>query len=79
MQWLLLLLCPLMILFCMKGMHKGSYKEGHTKHFNNQSNEIKSLQMQLLNLQEQNRQLADEVRSLKNLENQKIITLTKAN
>ena len=63
MQWLLLLLCPLMMLFCMKG-HKGS----HTKHSNIHSDEMKTLQKQLLNLQEQNRELADEVKTLNNQE-----------
>lgn len=70
MQWLLSLLCPLMMLFCMKGMFTGGKKDCHTKQSNNTSDDMKFLQMQVQQLQEQNRKLADEVSLLKNPESQ---------
>jgi cell division protein FtsB len=82
MQWLLLLLCPLMMLFCMRGMHTGGKKDchsNHSMHSNSSSDEIQSLQKQLKTLQDQNMKLADEVKSLKNQDRQNVISLTKTN
>jgi hypothetical protein len=65
MEWLLYLLCPLMMLFCMKGMFTGGKKDCHSKQVNNSTDEMKSLQMQVRNLQEQNMKLMDEMKSFK--------------
>ncbi|MCM3443355.1 MULTISPECIES: DUF2933 domain-containing protein [Metabacillus] len=65
MEWLLYLLCPLMMLFCMKGMFTGSKKDCHSKQVNNSTDDMKSLQMQVQNLQEQNMKLMDEMKSFK--------------
>ncbi|MGM0867508.1 MAG: DUF2933 domain-containing protein [Bacillota bacterium] len=83
MEWLLYLLCPLMMLFCMKGMFTGGKKDCHSKQVNNSTDEMKLLQMQVQNLQEQNMKLMDEMKSFKqanvtsisnNDTNQKIIS-----
>jgi Protein of unknown function (DUF2933) len=65
MEWLLYLLCPLMMLFCMKGMFTGGKKDCHSKQVNNSTDEMKSLQMQVRNLQEQNMKLMNEMKSFK--------------
>ncbi|MGM0878194.1 DUF2933 domain-containing protein (plasmid) [Bacillus sp. CMF21] len=65
MEWLLYLLCPLMMLFCMKGMFTGGKKDCHSKQVNNSTDDMKSLQMQVQNLQEQNMKLMDEMKSFK--------------
>jgi hypothetical protein len=59
----------------------GRKKDCHTKDSNKNSSpeDMKSLQIQLQNLQEQNMKLAEEVRLLKSQENQKGISLTKIN
>jgi hypothetical protein len=63
----------------MKGMFSGSKKDCHIKHSNPPLDEMKFLQTQVQQLQEQNMKLADEVKSLKNQEKQKVISLSKTN
>lgn len=55
MEWLLLLLCPLMMIFMMKGMHANS----HNDHNNQETkNEVE-------NLKKQNELLSTELSNLK--------------
>ncbi|PGT79579.1 DUF2933 domain-containing protein [Bacillus sp. AFS040349] len=75
MEWLLFLLCPLMMLFCMKGMFSGGKKDCHSKQ--NNSENLKSLQMQVQNLQEQNMKLMDEMKSHKQASENKVISISK--
>lgn len=67
MEWLTLLLfaaCPLMMLFCMKGMF--SKKDTVKSHsVASQPSEIQSLQVKMADLMEQNHQLMKEVEGLK--------------
>lgn len=77
-ETLLLLACPLMMLFCMKGMFSGSKdsKGNHT-----QQSEIQSLQIKMADLMEQNHKLTQEIDDLKrNQDNQSsnVIQLKKA-
>ncbi|WP_394141623.1 DUF2933 domain-containing protein [Cytobacillus oceanisediminis] len=65
MEWLIYLLCPLMMLFCMKGMFSGGKKDCNTKKTSNSSDDIKSLHMQVQILQEQNMKLMEDMKSLK--------------
>ncbi len=65
MEWLLYLLCPLMMLFCMKGMFTGGKKDCHSKQVNTPSEDMKSLQMEVKKLQEQNMKLVDEMKELR--------------
>ncbi|CAM3686799.1 hypothetical protein GCM10009865_43480 [Aeromicrobium ponti] len=66
MERLLYLLCPLMMLFCMKGMFSGGKKDC-TKKTSNSSDDIKSLHMQVQILQEQNTKLMEDMKSLKTI------------
>ncbi|MDC3412250.1 DUF2933 domain-containing protein [Aquibacillus sp. 3ASR75-11] len=73
MSWVLLLLlaCPLMMLFCMKGMSSGN-KEEKTANQNavqqgNQGNasEVEALQIKMAVIMEQNHELMNEIKSIK--------------
>ena len=55
MQWLLLLLCPIMMIFMMRGMHSGSQNE----------KDDEQLKQDLENLKEQNDILSSELSDLK--------------
>lgn len=63
-QWLLLLLCPLMMLFCMKGMSHGGKKDCHSHNKGKNLADIDGLQKQVSNLIEQNTKLSEEVKHL---------------
>ncbi|MGY4111446.1 DUF2933 domain-containing protein [Aeribacillus pallidus] len=77
MEWLIYLLCPLMMLFCMKGMFTRGKKDCHTTQSTNQLNELKSLKMQVKNLQEQNMKLMEEIELLKQTDDSNVIILSK--
>ncbi len=78
-EWLTLLIllaCPLMMLFCMRGMHGG--KKGHAHHHSNgdekqtltakgevSQQQWETLQTQMAALTEENRHLRQEVESMK--------------
>lgn len=64
MEWLLYLLCPLMMLFCMKGMFTGGKKDCHSKQVNVQNSDMKSLQMEVENLREQNVKLMNTMKAI---------------
>ena len=55
MQWLLLLLCPIMMIFMIRGMHSGSHNE----------KDDEQLKQDLENLKEQNDILSSELSDLK--------------
>ncbi|MFB8703734.1 DUF2933 domain-containing protein [Enterococcus faecalis] len=55
MQWLLLLLCPIMMIFMMRGMHSGAHNE----------KDDEQLKQDLENLKEQNDILSSELSDLK--------------
>jgi hypothetical protein len=62
--WLLLLACPLMMLFCMKGMftgNKDSKKESSSSNVSQQ--EMQQMQIQMAELMEQNQKLKKEMQS----------------
>lgn len=63
-QILLLLACPLMMVFCMKGMFSGN-KNKKSDHQQDSSTELQSLQIQMADLIELNHNLTKEVQSLK--------------
>lgn len=70
MTWLqivALLACPIMMLFCMKGMFtkNGCHKESHGKQ-EFVSNDIQLLKIRLDELSDQNRNLMNEIQSIKN-------------
>jgi Protein of unknown function (DUF2933) len=58
MEWLVYLICPLMMLFCMKGMLPGK-KNCHD------SNELSAVKKQLEIVSEQNKKLSERLNSLK--------------
>ncbi|WP_141432575.1 DUF2933 domain-containing protein [Bacillus sp. 03113] len=58
-QYLLFLLCPLMMIFCMKG-HGGSHKH-------QDSHITRDLNRKVVNLQEENKKLKNEVDSLSSI------------
>ncbi|MFD1736727.1 hypothetical protein ACFSCX_09125 [Bacillus salitolerans] len=65
MEWILYLLCPLMMLFCMKGLFSGGKKDCNTSNSINISNkELDDLRKQLGNVIEQNKILTEEVKYL---------------
>jgi translation elongation factor P/translation initiation factor 5A len=68
MDWslLLLLACPLMMLFCMKGMFTGN-KDSKTSstQSNASQHEIQQMQIQMADLMEQNQKLMKEMQSVK--------------
>ncbi|OXT17190.1 hypothetical protein B9K06_12585 [Bacillus sp. OG2] len=64
MEWILYLLCPLMMLFCMKGMFSSDKKNCHTTNKGNHSEDINELKNQVHNLMDQNKKLSDEVKHL---------------
>lgn len=55
MEWLLLLLCPLMMIFCMKGMG------GHKHHSSHSS---KDLNVKMTDLEQENMKLRKEIDAL---------------
>jgi hypothetical protein len=61
-QYLLLLLCPLMMIFCMRG-HLGGHKHNH----NNESHSMNDLDKKVGNLLEENAKLRKEVADLSNM------------
>jgi len=72
MQWvqiLAFLACPLMMLFCMKGMFSGKGRHNHTNGGHSQgsstSEEVKSLQIKVAELMEQNHHLSKEIQPVK--------------
>ncbi|WP_229683016.1 DUF2933 domain-containing protein [Virgibacillus oceani] len=73
MNWelLILLACPLMMLFCMKGMFGGNKNKDLKEDSNNnqlqssQQDELQSVQLKMVDLMEQNHQLMEEVKALK--------------
>jgi hypothetical protein len=73
MDWslLLLLACPLMMLFCMKGMFTGNKdkkSENNAIQQGNQAevpNEIQSIQLKMAELMEQNHELMNEIKEIK--------------
>ena len=74
MQWLQILAvlaCPLMMLFCMKGMFGGkghhSHKNSGQSHWASTSEEVKALQIKMAELIEQNNKLTKEIQALKNV------------
>lgn len=77
MEWLLYLLCPIMMLFCMKGMFTGGKKDCHSKQGNTSTEDLKALQMQVQNLQEQNMKLMDEMKSFKQANENNVISISK--
>ncbi|WP_419879554.1 DUF2933 domain-containing protein [Brevibacillus centrosporus] len=68
-QIIILLACPLMMLFCMKGMFSGK-KERHDKTVHQQASptELQQLQMKMGELMEQNHNLLKEIQSIKEKE-----------
>ncbi|MFZ3579089.1 DUF2933 domain-containing protein [Virgibacillus sp. DJP39] len=69
-EFLLLLACPLMMLFCMKGMFGGNKNKDSKENSNSQlqtsqQEELQSVQLKMADIMEQNHQLAKEVKSLK--------------
>jgi uncharacterized protein (DUF3084 family) len=75
MDWALLLLlaCPIMMLFCMKGMSggnkdkdaKGKKTKGKEMQPQVSQQEMQSLQIKMADMMEQNRELVKEVKALK--------------
>jgi len=64
-QILPLLLCPLMMLFCMKGMFSGNKdKNKESNHQQVSATELQALQIQVADLIEQNHNLKKEVQLL---------------
>lgn len=62
-SWLLVLVCPLMMIFMMFGM-KGSHSHGHGQGQASPSNVDQGVQQQLSELREQNELLRREVKKL---------------
>lgn len=68
MNWelLLLLACPLMMVFCMKGMFSGSKNKEVKKEAQQlRQGDLQTVQQQVAELMEQNNKLIEEVHSLK--------------
>ena len=72
MSWelLILLACPLMMLFCMKGMFSGNKNKDSKEKSNSQlqisqQEELQSIQLKMADIMEQNHQLMEEVKTLK--------------
>jgi hypothetical protein len=80
MEWLTLLLfalCPLMMLFCMRGMFTGNKKESNKPHnitSSSEPSEMQSLQLKMAELMEQNHQLMKEVESIKQIKTSKAVS-----
>lgn len=78
MNWTLLLLlaCPLMMLFCMKGMSGGSKKTDHDSGQPQVSQQdMQRLPIQMADLIEQNHKLTSEIESLRS-KSSNVIELT---
>lgn len=66
MEWLLVLACPLMMLFCMKGMFTGNKEKKESSPQSNVSQqEMQQLQIQMGEMMEQNNKLMNELESRK--------------
>ncbi len=64
MEWLLLLACPLMMLFCMKGMFTGNKdKKENSPQSNVLQQEMQQLQIKMGEIMEQNHKLMKELES----------------
>ncbi|WP_050183915.1 DUF2933 domain-containing protein [Domibacillus robiginosus] len=63
-QIVALLLCPLMMLFCMKGMFRG-HKHSHSDQQQPSATELQELKLLVDNLTEKNRLLTEEVQFIK--------------
>jgi hypothetical protein len=64
MEWLLLLACPLMMLFCMKGMFTGNKDTKNNSAQSNVSNqELQQMQIKMGEIMEQNHKLMKELES----------------
>jgi hypothetical protein len=64
MEWLLYLVCPLMMLFCMKGMFTGNKdKKENSSQSNVSQQEMQQLQIQMGEMMEQNHKLMKELES----------------
>lgn len=65
-EFLLLLACPLMMLFCMKGMFTGNKdKKGKEEVQLSEKDGLQEIQLQMAELIEQNHKLTEEVNTLK--------------
>jgi sensor histidine kinase YesM len=67
MNWslLLLLACPLMMLFCMKGMFTGNKDSKTTAESNASQQELQQMQIKMAEMMEQNQKLMREMESKK--------------
>ncbi|MFT8321138.1 MAG: DUF2933 domain-containing protein [Bacillus sp. (in: firmicutes)] len=69
-QTLLLLACPLMMLFCMKGMFSKNKNKGtESDHQQLSAAELQNLQIKMGELIEQNQILSKEIQSMKEKKN----------
>lgn len=69
MDWslLVLLACPLMMLFCMKGMFTGNkYSKNSSTQSNVSQHELQQMQIKMGELMEQNNKLMKELETRKN-------------
>jgi hypothetical protein len=64
-ELLILLACPLMMVFCMKGMFSGKKEAKGTEQPQVSSQEIQSLQIKMADMMEQNHKLMKEIESMK--------------
>lgn len=85
MEWLLLLLCPLMMIFCMRGHGHGgkhqNHNHSHGSHAVNQDN-LSSMDQYKMNellgkvdlLTDQNMQLKEELEAIKSEKNKNVVS-----
>lgn len=82
MEWLLLLLCPLMMLFCMKGHGRGKgHNPSHESH-SVEAHKMHSMDQYKINepignvdfLSEQNHQLKEELQALKSSKEKNVVS-----
>ncbi|WP_170007190.1 DUF2933 domain-containing protein [Bacillus fonticola] len=82
MSWelLILLACPLMMLFCMKGMFSGNKESKEDLGSQPQQSDLQPLQNKMSELMEQNQKLTEEVNHLKNSKSEvgNVVNLKKA-
>lgn len=67
-EFLLLLACPLMMLFCMKGMFSGKKDDVKATggiQMNTSTQEMQALQLKMTEMMEQNQMLMNEVKELR--------------
>jgi hypothetical protein len=73
-EYLLLLACPLMMIFCMKGMmggSKGKDAKGKMEQPQVSLNEMQALQMKMAEMMEQNQKMMKELQSMKESQSMK--------